>query len=314
MSARVFRWVGAVATAAAAAVMLGGAAPTPAPVLAAERTVGVVEQEPTAPPRALAEQVPPPAAPAPLTDTDIAALPLANRSDATAIIPAVPIDPDPSGGVTGELARVVHPTPVYAEPGGEPVALLDPTTVLSETVLPVFDRDGGWALVPVFARSGLPSEGVAGQAVGWIWVGEGSTVDTYRDDRVIRVDLSAGTLTVVDGGEELLAVTVGVGKPATPTPVGRTAIAAIYQDPDVAYLGGRPVLALTRFSDEVDAFRPSGTPSGTQAPPLVAIHAYVTGSTAGRVSNGCLRLTGTDLDRLAELVDPGVPVIIITNG
>lgn len=311
MSTRVSRWVGAAAAAVAAAVMLGGAAPAPAPVVVAPRTVGVVEQ--VAPPRALAEQVPPPSAPAPLTDADIAALPVANSSDAAAIIPAVPVDPDPSGDVTSERVRVVEPTPVFAEPGGSPVARLDPFTVVNETVVPVFDRDGGWVMVPLLARSGLPSDGVTGQAVGWVWAGPGVGVEVHEDTTAILVDLSAETLTVTDGDEELLTVSIGVGKPATPTPVGRTAIAAVYTDPDVAYLGGRPVHALTRFSDAVDAFRPSGTPSGTQAPPLVAMHAYVTGSTTGQVSNGCLRLTGTDLDRLAELVAPGVPVII-TNG
>lgn len=309
MSSRLQRWVGAVAFAAAAAVMLGGAAPTPASVLAAERTVGVVQAQ-VAPLRALAEQVPPPAAAAPLTGADLAALPLANRSDATAIIPDLPVDPNPDGEVTGERVRVVEPTPVYAEPGGEPVALLEPTTVLSETVLPVFDRDGRWVMVPVLARTGLPSDGVVGQAVGWVWAGVGAGVEVHEDTTVIRVDRRAETLTVVDGDEELLTVTVGVGKPATPTPVGRTAIAAVYDDPDVAYLGGRPVHALTRFSDEVDSFRPSGTAAGTQAPPLVAIHAYTTGPTVGAVSNGCLRLTGDDLAAVAELVEVGTPVIV----
>lgn len=308
MSARVTRWAGAVATAAAAAVMLGGAAP--APVDVAPRAVGVVVQEPTAPPRAVAEQAPPPAAPAPLTGADLAALPLANRSDATQVLPALPVDPNPGGAVTSDRVRVVEPTPVYAEPGGAPVAKLEPTTVLTNTVLPVFEQRGGWVMVPVLARTGLPSDGIVGQAVGWVWAGVGAGVEVHENTTVIRIDLPTETLTVVDGDEELLTVTVGVGKPATPTPVGRTAIAAVYDDPDVAYLGGRPVHALTRFSDAVDAFRPSGTPAGTTAPPLVAIHAYVTGSTVGQVSNGCIRLDADDLDRLAELVGPGVPVII----
>src|SRR5690606_29323988 len=124
------------------------------------------------------------------------------RSDATQVLPALPVDPNPNGVVTSERVRGVEPTPVYAEPGGEPVAKLEPTTVLTTTVLPVFEQRGQWALVPIFARVGLPSEGVAGQAVAWVWTGADSTVETFRDDRAVRIDLSTGTLTVVDGDDE----------------------------------------------------------------------------------------------------------------
>ena len=150
-------------------------------------------------------------------------MPTLNTVDAETIA-ALPVDPDPFGEITGIRATINTRVPVYAEPGGEAVGWLDPVTVTSPTVFPVFEvleGDPDWLLVPVaLTRAGLPSAGVTGQVVAWVWE------DTFSDEITlaygqlqIEVDLSDRSLTVRDlsrGRPSWRSATSALGQPRRP--------------------------------------------------------------------------------------------------
>ena len=241
-------------------------------------------------------------------------LPTLSTVDAETIA-ALPVDPDPFGEITGIRATINTRVPVYAEPGGEALGWFDPVTVASPTVVPVFEvleGDPDWLLVPVaLTRAGLPSDGVTGQVVGWIWDDKVSDEVTIAlSPWQIEVDLSDRAMRVRDlsTGQTALEVDdVGVGTESTPTPVGRTFIAATYFDDRKAYLAGEPVIMLGRFSDAVDAFTPIGG-GGVSAAPVIALHHHAT--RGAEVSNGCLRLPPDVATWRAASVPGGTPGVI----
>lgn len=221
---------------------------------------------------------------------------------------ALESDANAGAAVTTHGVAVVEDVPVFSAPdaGAAPVGVIPATTVITPTVLPVLEARAEWLLVPLLARSSRDGNLVGGQVVGWV---EASTVTFVEPStRQVIVDLSDQELTVSEGDTALLSVPVGVGRPDSPTPIGRTAIVASWVDSAVAYTGGEPVLATARFSDALETFVPLGT--SAQAPPLIAFHAYVDGPTTGEVSNGCVRLTVQDHRRLVELAPVGTPVVI----
>lgn len=289
--------------AAAALVLAGCSSPAPEPESAPAETTVEAQAAPVAPPTP-AEPAPP-GAPAPV---DIESLPPLN-ADAEAVIPSLPTDPTPGAPFSGEVLVVGEPTAVYDAAGGTPVGRLDALTYASPTRTPVLNREGDWVLVLVpWARAGLPSEGVTGAAVGWVWTGDGG-VEVVPEARLITVSLTEGTMALSDGGVVEWTAPVAVGKAATPTPTGRSSVASVYTDPIASYTDGEPILALATFSGVLDTFTPLY--SDASAPPLLAIH-YYDGVSSGAVSNGCLRATREAVRALAGLPDAtGIPVAIV---
>src|SRR5690606_18259466 len=177
-----------------------------------------------------------------------------------------------------------------------------------------FEGEGTWVMIPVMARAGLPSEGVTGQAVGWI----DTTVDTVTvqeaEGTSVHIDTTALTVEVRDADGEVLLRDegVGVGREGYSTSPGRTAIVTSWIDKRLGYTrdhGGdhHPVVAFARFVDEQDRLQVEATGEGG-GPPLIAAHFY-RGTDSGRVSMGCVRVTPDLTYVLAEL-PTGTPVYI----
>lgn len=238
------------------------------------------------------------------TDVDVSTLTLVNSADAATVITGLVLDPHPDQPVTDERIKVLAPLPVYGAIAGTAVGYLDPLTVWTETTLPIFERSGDWGLVPVFARAGQPSQGVRGQATAWVYLLD-ERLEILASDYVVTLD--GEVLTVRQSGEVIFTEEVGVGAEGTRTPVGRGALAGVWSDDAATYTEGHAIIATTRFSDDVDAFTPSGTAAGTHAPPLIAFHYHDVRS--GEVSNGCIRVSVEATEVLASL-PLGSPIIV----
>lgn len=234
--------------------------------------------------------------------------------DAETVIPGLPVDPDPDGDTTDLRVEVYAEVPVWDVPlpdmtdtDAGHVARLAPWTVQSETVLPVLEvtDDHGWGLVPLMARAGLPSDGVTGQAVGWIRLTD-PTVRVTTDDRRVEVDTTTGTLTVHAGDDVVHQAQVATGLPGNETAAGRTGIVAAFTDPAAPYADGE-LIALARYSDDITNFTPIGADSPVA--PLLGFHTWYDGEPTGQVSNGCVRV---DPDTHSVLTDLpiGTPVVI----
>lgn len=281
--------------------------PTPAPAVTQTATPEpAVETTPEPEPEPVVEEV------------DLGGLPLISH-DAEAVIPELPVDPNPDGHALDEVVVISDFTPVYDGPNGTPVAVLDLTPDYEsgewiETRAPVFERDGAWVMIPVMARAGLPSEGVTGQAVGWIDTAIDTVTVQEAEGTTVHIDTSDFTVEVRDARGEVLHrdEDAGVGREGYSTSPGRTAITTSWIDERLDYTRDptgeyHPVIALARFVDERDRLQVEATGEGG-GPPLIAAHFY-RGTDSGRVSMGCVRVSPEHAQVLAEL-PIGTPVYI----
>lgn len=138
---------------------------------------------------------------------------------------------------------------------------------------------------------------------GWV---PRARVHLQTTPRRVVVFRRSRTMEVWREGRRIARWPVGIGRPDTPTPLGRFAI----QDPVATYGGwtaiyGSHVLALTAHSEVIYSFLGGDG--------RVAIH-----GTAGRPqrigrgsSNGCVVLGDPELLRLAAMVRPGDPVDVV---
>lgn len=234
---------------------------------------------------------------------------LINDPSANGVFTFLPTDPNPDADATDQRVMVVQDVAVYAEPGGEVVGYLSPTTYETQTILPVFEVDGDYGMVPVFARAGLPSDGVTGQAVAWVRLDD-PAVQVTTDDTSVVVDLSDLTVSIYDGDTLVESLEgIGIGTFTWETPTGRTAIAARWTDPNATYTQHGDewtiISSLARFSDVRDSFVASGDDSASS--PLIALHYHST--LGGAVSSGCIRLDYDINAAIAEL-PIGTPVYV----
>jgi hypothetical protein len=226
----------------------------------------------------------------------MAGLPLA---DVFTLIPALPVDDDPFGAPTGLLATPASATiPVFAEPGGAPVAALPAQLRWGGSTVPVVTKHENWVRVLLSGRQGTPPGGNPAQLTGWL---RASDVVLAPADAHIEVSLSARTVTIVSGGAtELVASDFGSGVAETPTPVGRTFIMHTEVMP-YAYTRGHPLVYLGVQSPTLAGFDGADTA-------VTAFHYHDAHS--GIISNGCIRLDTGAIDRLAQL-PAGTPVYIV---
>lgn len=223
-------------------------------------------------------------------DPITAALPV---STTFTTVDGAPTDATPENATDG---LVVHPrreTPVHDAPGGRPLARM-PRTMFDDvgnTWLPVIEQQAGWVRVL------LPSR--PNGATGWI---RSADVDDARTPYVINVHLRSMELQLVQDGRVTDAWTVGIGRSAAPTPVGRTFLMGAITDPQQTF--SEVLLPLGTHSPTLDSF---GGGPGT-----VAIHTWPTADVYGRESSdGCIRvppdalkkLTGVPLGTLVMITD-----------
>jgi hypothetical protein len=190
---------------------------------------------------------------------------------------------------------------VFAEPGlppGTPPASVsaNPTWEGFPLVLSVIDRsaDGAWLDVRLPQRPN--------GSTGWV---RAADVRTWDVPNRIQVSVGESTLRVFQGDSDvvLFQAAVGVGRGATPTPLGDFYIDIVNP------LGGHPTygwgqLSVAGFSEVHHSF---GGGIGQ-----IALHGWNNpGTVLGDVSNGCVRMVNDDIARVAELAPLGTPVQIV---
>lgn len=251
-------------------------------------------------------------------EVDLGGLPLITH-DAEAVIPELLVDPNPDGHALDEVVVISDLTPVYDAPEGTAVAVLDLTPDYAseewiETRAPVFEREGTWVMIPVMARAGLPSEGVTGQAVGWVDTAADTVTVQEAEGTSVHIDTTSLTVEVRDADGTVIhrEEGVGVGREGYSTSPGRTAITTSWIDERLSYTRDHageyhPVVAFARFVDEQDRLQAEATGEGG-GPPLIAAHFY-RGTDSGRVSMGCVRVS-PELARVLTELPIGTTVYI----
>lgn len=119
----------------------------------------------------------------------------------------------------------------------------------------------------------------------------------------VLIDQSDRRLTVFRRGRVLTRVPIAVGKPSTPTPTGRFAVAEMIRTRTPGAFLGPIVFPLTGYSNVLNEFAGGNgrvAMHGTSLPQLIGT----------RASNGCIRMHNRNVVRLSRLVRPGVPVTI----
>lgn len=200
-----------------------------------------------------------------------------------------PKDGDQQGPTGG---RVVHPTkltPVFDAPGGEPIAKVHKKE-FGDVWLPVISEESGWLKVM------LPSR--PNRSTGWI---QDDGLRTATTPYLIRVHTGSRTVELLRDGESVGAWPAAVGKPGTPTPVGRTFVLGQFTD------SSRP---------DLSTVIPLGTHSETHTtygggPGTVAFHGWTTDTSVfgQAISEGCVRLPEEALEVL-RTVPLGTTVLI----
>jgi hypothetical protein len=191
------------------------------------------------------------------------------------------------------VARVLEPTALRERPGGEVLARVKPRTEFgSPRVLAVTARRDGWLRVIATERPN--------GAAAWMREADARLGGT---DVSLRVDRSERELTLRRDGEVLRRMPVAVGRPGTPTPLGRFAVTDRLRTgrPDSPY--GCCALALSGHQPRLI----EGWPGGDR----LAVHATPdAGSVGARASLGCLRVRTRDARALMRMVPLGAPVVV----
>ncbi len=184
---------------------------------------------------------------------------------------------------------------VRSEPdgGGEVVhTLASPNDFGADRTFLVQQTRGDWleVLLPVRPNG----------STGWIEVGDVElTVTGFR----VEIDMSEFTLTVTEGGEELLTGPIGIGTSETPTPPGEYYVTELLKpsDPDGDY--GAYAFGLNGHSETLETF--------AGGPGQLAVHGTNDESgLGGEVSHGCIRVSNDDISWMAERLPIGTPVEI----
>jgi lipoprotein-anchoring transpeptidase ErfK/SrfK len=136
---------------------------------------------------------------------------------------------------------------------------------------------------------------------GWL---PASAVSVSEITVSAEVDLSERRLRVWDGSRLLVDTAVVVGKPSSPTPLGRFYVRDIIDRDDVGGPYGPHILALSGFSEALDSFM--------GAEPVIALHGTNKPHLVGHDrSNGCVRIPNEIVAELASLAPLGMPVTIV---
>lgn len=156
-----------------------------------------------------------------------------------------------------------------------------------------------WTYVLTPARTGLPSAGDApAQSAGFVRVADlppGHPAGVH-----VEISLRDATLTLIDTatGDVVRSFAAGVGTATRPTPLGFSYVQAVYERPG----SSTPELLLGAQSEVADSL------NGGSSDAVIAVH-Y--GAGTGPVSNGCVRLSASDVRLLAALTTPGTPVVVV---
>jgi lipoprotein-anchoring transpeptidase ErfK/SrfK len=167
------------------------------------------------------------------------------------------------------------------------------------TLLAVNTQPGWWqALLPMRPATGAYKDG---EPLGWV---KDADVIRGSSNFAIRISVSRHYLALFDSGKLVLEAEVAVGKPETPTPLGKFYITDpvdLQSRPNGAY--GAYALGLSAFSEVLKSFN--------GGPGQIAVHGNGQMNTVGQnVSNGCIRLFNDAILQIAKAVPLGTPVTI----
>lgn len=199
------------------------------------------------------------------------------------------------------LASLLSPHEAYSEASttSQPLALIAPQRPLTgeRTVLPVLGGSSGtkgtrWLHVMLPGRP----NGRTG------WINAQATLATTTSFS-IEVDTATRELTVYQFGRAVRSAPVMVGKPSTPTPIGRFFVEEVVELSKTA-VGAPYAFALSARSNVLQEF--------DGGPGQIALHGFANiGGVPGTAgSHGCVRLEVGMLNWMVTRIGPGVPVTI----
>jgi hypothetical protein len=192
-----------------------------------------------------------------------------------------------------EIAHVRQPMPLYARPGGAIVARLGTRTEFgSPHMLGVVRHRGRWlAVVSTLQPNGR---------VSWV---RRRAVGLTRTDVSLTLDRSRRLLLLKRGSTVVRRMTVGVGRPESPTPTGRFAVTDKLSGYNYGPYYGCCIVALSAHQPHL----PAGWTGGDR----IAIHGTNVPSSIGVASSaGCPHARDADLRILMRKVPLGAPVFI----
>jgi lipoprotein-anchoring transpeptidase ErfK/SrfK len=187
----------------------------------------------------------------------------------------------------------VFADPAEADAGAEPTATLPATTGFgSPRALLVLDQREGWLEVALPTRPN--------GSTGWI---RSDGIDVREVSYELVVDIEARTLTLLDGGDEVLTTPAAIGTAEFPTPTGEFYLVdKLATGENGAY--GPFALGLSAHSEVLTEF------AGGDG--QVGIHGTNDPGTIGEaVSHGCVRVPNDVITRLADLLPLGTPVTVV---
>ncbi len=255
-----------------------------------------------------ADRTPPPVAAAavpalaiaPERAVDLPALPSTTAGETTTTTTTTTAPVDPYETFVANVVEEVEFLDAFVEPDGEPArfefAITNPTYFGNPLGLMITDRsdDGRWLKVQIPVR---PNGTEA-----WIRA-EDADVTSHRFRA--RVDLTERAVTVWDGPDVVVETIAVIGKPTSPTPLGRFFVNDLVEKWDTSAYGPY-ILSLSGFSEAMDTFA-GGIPviaiHGTNRPELMG----------GAHSNGCIRIPNDVIRLLADTVPIGTPVEIVAS-
>ena len=189
-----------------------------------------------------------------------------------------------------------HELVVHASPGGDIVARLGERTEFgSPQTVGVMRRRGRWF--------GVVTTHLPNGRLGWIDRDQVGGLSYFRTRLNLVLDLSARRLVFRSGTSVIRRMRVGIGAPASPTPVGRFAITDKLSGPAFSSYYGCCILALSAHQPHL----PAGWGGGDR----IAIHGtYDVGSIGAASTAGCIRAAAADLHVLMRRVPLGTPVFV----
>lgn len=181
------------------------------------------------------------------------------------------------------------------EPGGPVVARLGRTTEFgSPRSFAVVERRGRWL--------GVVAPELGNGEVAWIDV-RASAVEVGATAMSVSIDLSRRVLVVKRGAEVVRRVTIGIGAPGSPTPIGRFAVTDKLPGSRYGAYYGCCILALSAKQPNL----PAGWTGGDR----IAVHGTDDPWTIGQATSaGCPHASDADLRYLLRVLPLGTPVFI----
>ena len=171
----------------------------------------------------------------------------------------------------------------------------------SEGVTRVFlalERVDDAACTALWYRVQLPQR--PNGATGWV---RADQVRPYVVDLRLRLERSGRRLTVLRRGRVIRRLTVAVGRPSTPTPLGSFYVYERLYLADPRGVYGPGALGISAFSNVLTGWAQGGP---------VAIHGTSDPATiGGDVSNGCVRVRNAEMRWLLRVVVPGTPIDVL---